>query len=196
VEALGNLKQIVQLVGLAADITIDRSLARGLSYYTGAIMEISVHDLPGSLGGGGRYDNLIGMFSGTDIPACGFSLGLERILVVMDERGMFPSQVEQFSIDVVVAALEEGALSAAMNTATELRRSGDLRVDLYPDVARKMDKIFKYVDQRNAKFIAILGSDEVANGTVTLRNVKARTKEVVSRAEAPAFIKLALTVSN
>ena len=72
--------------GLRARLKIDPSLARGLSYYTGAIMEINVKDLAGSLGGGGRYDNLVGMFLGQEIPACGFSLGLERILVVMSER--------------------------------------------------------------------------------------------------------------
>ena len=66
-----------------AHVRFDPSLARGLSYYTGAIMEIAVPDLAGSLGGGGRYDNLIGMFLGEEVPACGFSLGLERILVVM-----------------------------------------------------------------------------------------------------------------
>ncbi len=71
-------------------LRFDPSLARGLSYYTGAIMEINVPDLAGSLGGGGRYDNLVGMFLGQSVPACGFSLGLERILVVMVERGMFP----------------------------------------------------------------------------------------------------------
>ena len=74
-------------------IRIDPSLARGLSYYTGAIMEIAVPDLAGSLGGGGRYDNLVGMFLGRDVPACGFSLGLERIIVVMTERDMFPAKV-------------------------------------------------------------------------------------------------------
>ena len=78
----------------AADhMLVDPTLARGLSYYTGAIMEIAVPDLAGSLGGGGRYDGLIGMFSGETIPACGFSLGLERILVVMTEREMFPASV-------------------------------------------------------------------------------------------------------
>ena len=75
----------------AGRIRVDPSLARGLSYYTGAIMEIAVPDLAGSLGGGGRYDNLIGMFLGRDVPACGFSLGLERIIVVMTERDMFPA---------------------------------------------------------------------------------------------------------
>ena len=84
---------------------------------------------------------------------------------------MFPPEVEQPSIDVVVAALDESAQVAAMETAAELRRSGTLRVDLYPDIAKKMDRIFKYVDQRQAKFIAILGTDEVAAGTVTVRNV-------------------------
>ena len=84
------------IVGLAAStpaagrIRVDPSLARGLSYYTGAIMEIAVEGI-GSLGGGGRYDNLVGMFLGRDVPACGFSLGLERIIVVMTERDMFPA---------------------------------------------------------------------------------------------------------
>ncbi len=188
---IDNLRRIVQLMSkssAAHKLRIDPSLARGLGYYTGAIMEINVKDLPGSLAGGGRYDNLIGMFLGTDIPACGVSLGLERILVVMQERGMFPPQVEHASVDVVVAALEEGSLAAAMETASALRRTGNLRVDLYPDAAKKMDRIFKYVDQRKARFIAILGADEVAAGTVTVRNVAAKTKETMPIAQAGLFI--------
>jgi histidyl-tRNA synthetase len=123
------------------------------------------------------------------LPACGFSLGLERILLVMQERGMFPPEVEQSSIDVVVAALDETALSAAMDTAIELRRDdATLRVDLYPDAARKMDRIFKYVDQRKANFIAILGSNEVADGTVSLRNVAAKTTETMKRGEVAAAV--------
>ena len=88
-------------------LQLDPSLARGLSYYTGAIMEIAVPDLAGSLGGGGRYDNLVGMFLGQQVPACGFSLGLERILVVMGERGMFPADARAAAAaDVMVAAME------------------------------------------------------------------------------------------
>jgi histidyl-tRNA synthetase len=105
---------------------------------------------------------------------------------------MFPPHVEQPSIDVVVAALEESAQRAAMETAAEVRRAGALCVDLYPDVAKKMDKVFKHVDQRRAKFIAILGSDEVAAGTVTVRNVASRTKETMPRAEAASFIRRAI----
>ena len=76
-------------------IRVDPSLARGLSYYTGSIFEIAVPDLAGSLGGGGRYDELIGMFLGQQVPACGISLGLERILVVMGERDMFPAVADR-----------------------------------------------------------------------------------------------------
>ena len=102
-------------------LRFDPSLARGLSYYTGAIMEISVPDLAGSLGGGGRYDGLIGMFSGEQVPACGFSLGLERILVVMGERGMFPAEVQKASADVLVAIFDEALIPDAMALAAELR---------------------------------------------------------------------------
>jgi histidyl-tRNA synthetase len=189
---LDNLRQIVRLAsrtGAAGRLRIDPSLARGLGYYTGAIMEVNVADLPGSLAGGGRYDNLIGMFLGSDVPACGVSLGLERILVVMQERGMFPPEVERSGVDVVVAAMDETAQDAAMETAALLRRSGDLRVDVYPDVARKMDKIFRYVDQRKARFIAMLGTDEIAAGTVTLRNVATKARQTVSRSEAAALLR-------
>ena len=186
-----NLRQILHLVSqttVANKLRIDPSLARGLGYYTGTIMEINVKDSPGSIAGGGRYDNLIGMFAGTEIPACGFSLGLERILVVMHERGMFPAQIDNSSVDVVVAALDEKAQLAAMETATELRKAGTLRVDLYPDITKKMDKIFKHVDQRRARFIAILGEDEVAAGTVTIRHVATKTKLTMPTAEVASFI--------
>ena len=97
------------------------------------------------------------------------------------------------SIDVVVAALEEAAMPAAMETAAQLRSSGSLRVELYPDVAKKMDKVFKHVDYRRARFIAVLGSDEVATGTVTVRNVATKTKELMPRDQAAAFIRRALS---
>ena len=193
---LDNLREIVRLTSntaVSGRLRIDPSLARGLGYYTGAIMEINVKDMPGSIAGGGRYDNLIGIFLGTEVPACGFSVGLERILVVMQERGMFPPAVEHASIDVVVAALEEGAVPVAMETAAQLRNSGALRVELYPDVAKKMDKVFKHVDHRRARFIAVIGGDEVAAGTVTVRNVATKTKELMPRNEAAACIKKALS---
>ena len=106
---------------------------------------------------------------------------------------MFPPEVDEASIDVVVAAIDESAQRAALETATALRGAGGLRVDLYPDVVKKMDKVFKYVDQRRARFIAIVGGDEVAAGTVTLRNVATKAKEAVPRSAAAAFVKRALS---
>jgi histidyl-tRNA synthetase len=192
--ALANLHAVLALCQTTpADghLQFDPSLARGLSYYTGAIMEINVPDLAGSIGAGGRYDNLVGMFLGESIPACGFSLGLERILVVMQERGMFPVDVGAASVDVVVATLDGAGQPATIRVAAELRRAG-LRVDVFPDVVSKMDRIFKHVDQRRAGFIAILGSDEVRDGTVSVRNVATRQHLAMPVSEAAPFIQQAL----
>jgi histidyl-tRNA synthetase len=190
-DALQDLARILELskhTSAGRHLRLDPSLARGLSYYTGTIMEISVPDLAGSLGGGGRYDNLIGTFLGSDVPACGFSLGLERILVVMQEKGMFPPSIENAGVDLLVVALEDGAQPAAFETAAAARLVKGLRVDLYPDVAKKLDKVFRYVDQRKAKFLAIIGGDEVAQGTVSVRDVATRTQETIPRAALAEFM--------
>ena len=113
--------------GGACSIRIDPSLARGLSYYTGAIMEIAVPDLAGSLGGGGRYDNLIGMFLGRDVPACGFSLGLERIIVVMTEREDVPGAVWRGAVDVMVTFWIDDSRADALALAADLRSARPAR---------------------------------------------------------------------
>src|SRR5262249_19599047 len=143
-----NLGQIVLLVGrtqAGSRIKIDPSLARGLSYYTGAIMEISVEGI-GSLGGGGRYDNLVGMFSGENIPACGFSLGLGRILGVMGERGICPPSLTAVPADIMLAVFRAEDLGEALRVADVLRQSG-LKVMVYPD-ADKIGRQIKYAGSR------------------------------------------------
>ena len=137
-------------------------------------MEINVADLAGSLGGGGRYDNLVGMFLGQSVPACGFSLGLERILVVMGERGMFPPSLATTPADVMVAVFDAADAPHAMRVAGRLRADG-LRVLVYPD-ADKIGKQIKYADARGIPFVAILGDDEIAAGTVTVKNLAAQTQ--------------------
>ena len=166
---------------------MDPSLARGLSYYTGAIMEIAVPDLAGSLGGGGRYDNLVGMFLGRDVPACGFSLGLERIIVVMTERGMFPAKVSRGAVDVMIACLDDEAQAEALALAAELRGER-LRVDIYPEVGRKLEKPLKYAGGRGVPVLAILGGDERATGEVTVRDLQTREQERAPRATAASWI--------
>jgi histidyl-tRNA synthetase len=158
-------------------------LARGLSYYTGAIMEIAVPDLAGSLGGGGRYDGLIGMFSGEQIPACGFSLGLERILVVMGERGMFPPDVQASGPDVLVTIFDDDLTCVSLRLATELRAAG-LRVEVYPEPlkgGKNLGKAFKYADTRQARLVAVVGQDEFKNGEVKIKNMKTGEQGAVSR---------------
>lgn len=159
-------------------------LARGLSYYTGAIMEIAVADLPGSLGGGGRYDGLIGMFSGEQIPACGFSLGLERILVVMGERNMFPGDLTSGGVDVLVTIFLEALTAESLKLAHEIR-AGGLRVEVYPEPLRggkDLGKAFKYADLRKARFVTVLGQDEVTRGEVKIKELATGQQQSVSRA--------------
>jgi len=164
---------------IATRVSIDPSLARGLSYYTGAIMEISVKDLSGSLGGGGRYDNLVGMFAGQEIPACGFSLGLERILVVMSERGMFPQDVSSRPAEVMVAIWDEESIGDSVKLAQELR-AGGLRVDLYPE-ADKLGKQFKYASSRGVNFVVVIGDDERARGEVAVKDMSSGVQRTVKR---------------
>jgi histidyl-tRNA synthetase len=191
--ALGveELRQIVEYssaYGVAGRVRIDPSLARGLSYYTGAIMEISVPDLAGSLGGGGRYDNLVGMFSGKDIPACGFSLGLERIIVVMTERGMFPADLERAAADVLVTVWNEESIKDSLAFAAELRRSAPhLRVDVYPE-ADKLGKQLKYASSRGVPFVVVIGDDERARGEVALKEMKTGEQRTVKREQAAAAL--------
>ena len=168
-----NLRQILAFSKASAvtqRIKLDPTLARGLAYYTGAIIEINVADLAGSLGGGGRYDNLVGMFLGKDVPACGFSLGLERIIVVMSEREMFPKELISSPADVMVTIWNEDSIADSIALATELRSSG-LRVDVYPE-ADKMGKQFKYASSRGIPFVLILGDDERSAGKISIKNMK------------------------
>jgi histidyl-tRNA synthetase len=191
--AVDLLDEIVTLAdGTAAHgrIRVDPSLARGLSYYTGAIMEVAVPDLAGSLGGGGRYDNLIGMFLGHDVPACGFSLGLERIIVVMTERNMFPAAVAGGAVDIMVTIWNADVRGEALNLASELR-AGGLRADAYPE-ADKLGKQFKYASARHVPFVAIVGDDERARGEVAIKDMRSGSQTSVPRADAASFVANAL----
>jgi len=193
VDELAEIVQLAQTTSARGRIRIDASLARGLSYYTGAIMEIAVPDLAGSLGGGGRYDNLIGMFLGRDIPATGFSLGLERIIVVMTERGMFPAAAGRGGADVMVAIWNDESRADALALASELRRS-DLRVDVYPE-ADKLGQQFKYAASRRLPFVAIVGEDERARGEVAVKDLRSGEQTAVARRDVAGFVASRLKIT-
>lgn len=180
VDELQSILDFADAMGMAHRVKIDPSLARGLSYYTGAIMEINVKDLAGSLGGGGRYDNLVGMFLGQDIPACGFSLGLERILVVMNERNMFPPGLGSSPADVMVAIWNKDSVGESIKLARELRAEG-LKVDLYPE-ADKLGKQFKYASSVGVPFVAVIGEEEQAKGVVAVKDMRSGEQRQIERA--------------
>jgi histidyl-tRNA synthetase len=190
VRGAAELEQIMQLCArgsAASHVELDVSLARGLSYYTGAIMEVAVPDLAGSLGGGGRYDGLIGMFLGEEVPACGFSLGLERILVVMGERGMFPPSIDGASADLLVALFDEATIADALALAAELRHQ-QVRVEVYPELD-KLGKQMKYAAARSIPFAAILGADEIARGEVAIKNLNTGEQSSMPRTQVREFVR-------
>lgn len=168
----------------AAHLQFDATLARGLSYYTGPIFEITCAGLAGSLGGGGRYDNLIGMFGKQPVPAVGFSLGLERVLLVMEERAMFPPL--GIGPQVLLCRFPDVPAAAALRVATALRAQG-LRVEVFAD-APAIGKQLNYANTIAAPFAAILGTAEVAGGTVALKNLSTGEQAAVPVAEVAARI--------
>lgn len=171
------------------NIKVDPSLARGLSYYTGAIFEVVLTsgDFQGSIAGGGRYDGLIGMFGKEQIPAVGFSIGLERILFVMEERGMFPAELTASPADVMVTLWNEESAAESLKLAGELR-SKNLRVLVYPE-ADKLGKQFKYADSLKIPYVCVLGDAELAEGKVTLKNMRTGEQTTASRAEIAEKLK-------
>jgi len=194
---INDLRKILALsaiTSVAGKVRLDLFLARGLGYYTGAIFEIAVPDLAGSLGGGGRYDNLIGMFSGEDVPACGISLGLERILVVMGERNMFPPSLVASPADVMVLQWFANRTDLCLALATELRAAG-LRVELYPEAPGEDNqkgaivKQFQYAQARGIPFAAVIGTPELEAGTVSIRTLATRQDEQRPRADVAAYFK-------
>ncbi len=194
IDQLRSIMKFADAAGIGSRLEIDPSLARGLSYYTGSIMEINVRDLAGSLGGGGRYDNLVGMFLGSSVPACGFSLGLERIIVVMTEREMFPTQLAISSAEVMVSIWNEDSLAESLALAQELRTMG-LRVDLYPE-ADKLGKQFKYASARGIPFVAIIGEEERGRGEVSIKDLRSGEQATVTRGEAATHMRKGLTNTN
>jgi histidyl-tRNA synthetase len=154
----------------AGHYTFDLSLARGLDYYTGPIFETKITDQPhmGSLTGGGRYDGLIGMLSGRDMPAVGTTLGLDRIFTAMQQLGML--EEIKTSTKVLIAQFSADTLGHCIRLAADLRSAG-IATEIFPDAA-KLKKQFAYADKKGIPYIAILGESEINKGTISLKDLK------------------------
>jgi histidyl-tRNA synthetase len=130
------------------------------------------------------------MFLGKDVPACGFSLGLERIIVVMAERGMFPAMLATSPADVMVVIWDDELVSESIRLASDLRMAG-LRVDLYPE-ADKVAKQFKYAASRGIPFVALVGEDERSRGEVSLKDLRSGEQKSVRWEAVGAALRSAL----
>lgn len=155
------------------------TLARGLDYYTGIILEVEVEEYTvGSLCGGGRYDNLIGMFAGRDIPAVGFAFGFDRLMEAMEELNLFPATINESSTKVLVTIFSPDLKDKAIDISSRLR-SKNINTELYLEENAKMEKQLKYSDQKGIPYVVIIGPDEAKKNKVTLRNMQSREQKTV-----------------
>jgi histidyl-tRNA synthetase len=163
-------------------VSLTLHLARGLDYYTGPIFETLV-ETPriGSITGGGRYDNLIGMFCGEAIPAVGTSLGIERIIEVMRELKLF-GEISEGSARVLVAVFSPETENEALKIAAELRRAG-VPTEVFLESNKKLGKQFAYADKKRIPYVIVAGPDEISQGVVTLKNLQTGEQKVVDRAQ-------------
>lgn len=182
-EAVAELREVFAAADAlgATRVRFDATLARGLSYYTGPVFETVITGGGiGSVSGGGRYDGLIGMFSGKDIPAVGVSLGLERLLVVMEDRGMLPGAATRTKAYVTIFSAETQA--ASLRLARDLRAAG-VETETWLGAPGALGKQFKQAGTKGVPFALVLGPDEVAAGTVVVKDLRAGTQRAVPAGE-------------
>ena len=170
---------------------VDLSMVRGMDYYTGPIYETVVEEPKiGSVSGGGRYDRLVGLFSREDIPATGVSIGLERIIDVIEELGMRPAHVRRTISEVLVTVFGAETLAQSVRLASELRAEG-VNAELYLADDRLGTQL-RYASRKGIPFAAILGPDELARGQVVLRDLAGETQQSVARSAVATVVRSAL----
>lgn len=177
VEELTFICNAIESVGLkTATLTLDVTLARGLNYYTGAIFEVAAPETVkmGSIGGGGRYDDLTGIFGLKNMSGVGISFGLDRTYLVVEELGLFPETVTSTS-KVLFMNFGDAEMNFNLKAIAQLRAAG-IKAEFYPDKA-KMDKQFKFAEKKGIPFVVIVGSQEMENNHFALKNLTTGTQE-------------------
>lgn len=189
-EAQSPLDDLEALLAMLCDapagphVRLAPALARGLGYYTGPIFEVVSDDFSGSLGGGGRYDNLVGMFTNRQVPAVGFSLGLERVLLLMEERDMFPAL--EPAAQVMVCILPDTPLRPALNLVSSLRAAG-IAVDVYPEQT-KLKRQLAAAAAQQMPYALIIGPDEIERHSYTLKNLVDGRQQVLGEGALTAAL--------
>lgn len=180
----------VTALGLTAELDLDVSLARGLNYYTGTIIEVKAADAQiGSISGGGRYDNLTGVFGMPGLSGVGVSFGADRIYDVLMTLDLFPAEAKATATTVLFANFGEAEAAMSLRLAKELRAAG-VAAEVYPDSV-KMKKQMGYADTSAIPFVAIIGESELAEGKVTLKNMSTGEQTSVN-ADATSIINVIL----
>ena len=178
VEELETLFGLIEHAGVQLNIELDLCLARGLNYYTGAIFEVKALDAQiGSITGGGRYDNLTGIFGMPDVSGVGISFGADRIYDVLTELDLFPKEL-QSATQVLFATFGAEELHYALNWAKALRAK-NIAVEVYPEPT-KMKKQMGYADAKQIPFVAIVGGDEMAQHKVMLKEMSSGNQQLVT----------------
>ena len=178
IEEIRRLYKYLETTETFNDIVFDISLARGLSYYTGCIFEVAANDVEiGSIGGGGRYDDLTGSFGLKGVSGVGISFGAARIYDVMEELNLFPDAVDEV-LQLLLIAFDEESHLFAFSLLAQLRAQG-VSADLYPEPA-KMKKQMKYADKIKVPFTVLIGSDEMDSGFFTLKNMESGEQDTMS----------------
>ena len=178
VEELRTLFGYIDAAGMKCDVELDLTLARGLNYYTGAIFEVKAKDVQiGSICGGGRYDNLTGIFGMPDVSGVGISFGADRIYDVLTELGAFPEGLEQ-AARVMFINFGPAEQAACIGIAARLRDAG-ISTLIYPDSA-KMKKQMDFANRKAVPYVAFVGESEMRDGTVTLKNMQDGTQETLT----------------
>lgn len=180
----------VTALGLTAELDLDVSLARGLNYYTGTIIEVKAADVQiGSISGGGRYDNLTGVFGMPGLSGVGVSFGADRIYDVLLALDLFPEEARATSTTVLFANFGDAEAAASLRLAKELRAAGTA-AEVYPDTV-KMKKQMGYADASKIPFVAIIGETELAERKVNLKNMTTGEQTLVD-ADAAEILKVIL----
>ncbi|OIP50793.1 MAG: histidine--tRNA ligase [Flavobacteriaceae bacterium CG2_30_34_30] len=180
IEEVRFVIKTIQSLGLkSSKLELDVTLARGLNYYTGAIFEVSAPKKVqmGSIGGGGRYDDLTGIFGLKGVSGVGISFGLDRMYLVLEELGLFPKTVEE-NTKVLFINFGEAEALYAMQAITALRKN-NIASELYPE-AVKMGKQLTYADKRTIPYVIVAGGNELQTKTFTLKNMKSGEQEIIS----------------
>ena len=164
----------------------DPTIARSFSYSTGPIWEVFIPNSAGSVLGGERFDQLTEKIAGINIPGTGFGLGFDRTLEVMEEYQLLPSQTQ--TIQVLVSIFSSETVPQSVQLADQLRQSG-INTSIYSDSTAKLAKQIKYADKLGINFVAILGDEEIANGTVTIKNLHTTEQKTISAGQAIELIK-------